>query len=313
MTPLARRRVAIGLRLGGGILLVGLLYLFGRRVDWDVTWSALRGAALLPLALATACFFATLFGKAIAWKILLAPEHVVSAQRLFRYTIAAFAGSVLAPAKAGEVLRVFALRQRDGVPASDSTAVAVTDKLLHAVSLLMLAAPLPLLLPRLPPWVGDSLMISSSVAVGLFAALYFAVGKVEAREPQSWLGRVLAGMHAVREPKRLFAALGTIAVVWLLDLACIALVLRSVGVHIAFAEALFILFAVNLTIALPITPANVGTLQLGALLATQLLGIPREPALAFALLYHAIQIFPLLVVGFALEFRLVIPRGKLRT
>ncbi len=293
------------------MLLVGLLYVFARRIDWSVTWKALRGADLVPLTLATIAFFATLLGKAVVWRILLAPDNVVGVGRLFRYTIAAFAGSVLAPARAGEVLRILALRKRHGVPAADSTAVAVADKLLHSVTLLLLAAPLPFLLPRLPAWVGTSLIVSSSVAVGLLGALYIAVGRIEAREPHSWFGRFLAGMHAVREPRRVLAALTMIAVIWLLDLGCIVLVLLAVDVDVGFAAALFILFAINLSIALPVTPANVGTLQLGAMLATQLLGIPREPALAFALLYHAIQIFPLLIVGFALEFRLVIPRGKL--
>ena len=46
---------------------------------------------------------------------MLAPRHRVPVLRLFRYTIAAFAASALAPARAGEVLRVWVLRRRDGV------------------------------------------------------------------------------------------------------------------------------------------------------------------------------------------------------
>jgi glycosyltransferase 2 family protein len=110
------------------------------------------------------------------------------------------------------------------------------------------------------------------------------------------------------------AALGVIGLVWLLDMLSIVVVFDSLHVDISTSGALFVLFIINLSIAAPTTPANIGPLQLGALLATRMLGIPSEPALAFALLYHAIQIFPLLLVGFVLEFRLVIPggtRGKL--
>jgi uncharacterized membrane protein YbhN (UPF0104 family) len=67
-----------------------------------------------------------------------------------------------------------------------------------------------------------------------------------------------------------------------------------------------ILFTLNLAITAPSTPAGVGALEVGVLLATRLLGIPDEPAAALALLYHGLQILPLLVVGLVLEWRLVL-------
>lgn len=313
---MSKRRLGIVLRLAGLAVLGVLLYLFAHRVDWSVLGRALRHADLLPIAVALVLYFVMLFGKAIVWRILLAPNNLVSVWRLYRYTIAAFAASVLAPARAGELLRIVALKARDGVPASNAIAVAVADKLLTAATLIVMATPLPLLLPGLPSWVDHSLLVCASVAAGALIVAYIAVGKVEAREPQSWFGRFLAGMHAVRDGRRVATTFAVTTVMWAIDIAIVIAVLRAVDVQVSVAEALFILFAINLSIAVPATPANVGTLQLGALVATGLLDIPREPALAFALLYHAIQIIPLLVVGFALEFRLVIPagtRGKLAT
>jgi glycosyltransferase 2 family protein len=308
------RQLSIAVRVCGVVVLAVLVYVFAHHVDWRVLGHALRNAELWPLALATALFFATLLGKALLWRILLAPKNVVPVGRLYRYTIAAFAGSVLAPARAGEVLRVLALKSRDNVPVADSSAVAVTDKLLHMVTLLMLAAPLPWVLPGLPGWVGHTLLLCACIAGGLLVAAYIAVGRVEENAAASWFGRFLAGMHAVRDPRRLLAAVGLLAVVWGIDMLSIVAALRAVHIDVDLSGALFILFTLNISIALPTTPGNVGTLQLGVLLATRLLGIPNEPALAFALLYHAIQIIPLLLIGAVLEFRLMIPgraRGKL--
>lgn len=307
-------RLYIALRIAGVILLAVLVYVFAHHVDWDVLGHALSTAELWPIIAATLLFFATLLGKAVAWRILLAPKTIVSVGRLYRYTIAAFAGSVLAPARAGEVLRVLALKTRDNVPAAESAAIAVTDKLLHAVSLLLLAAPLPLLVPGLPTWVENSMLVCAGIAIAAVAAIYIAVARAQVHERPSWFTRFLGGLHAFREPKRLVAALGVITLVWLLDMLSIVAVLHAVDVEISMSSALFVLLIINLSIAVPTTPANIGPLQLGALLATRMLGIPSEPALAFALLYHAVQIFPLLLVGFVLEFRLVIPggtRGKL--
>jgi len=58
----------------------------------------------------------------------------------------------------------------------------------------------------------------------------------------------------------------------------------------------------------PSTPAQVGALEVGALAALQLLHVDKEPALAFALLYHAAQVLPLIAAGLLFELRLVLGR-----
>jgi uncharacterized membrane protein YbhN (UPF0104 family) len=46
------------------------------------------------------------------------------------------------------------------------------------------------------------------------------------------------------------------------------------------------------------TPANLGTLEVGAVLALLELGVPKGQAVAFALSYHLLQIIPVAVIGF---------------
>jgi uncharacterized membrane protein YbhN (UPF0104 family) len=302
-------RLALLLRIAAIAIVGVLLWLFVRRLDWYQLGRALREAELWPLAISSALYFVCLFGKALSWRIMLAPHNVVPIGRLYRYTIGAFAASALTPARAGELLRVWALKRRDGVPATDSTAVAIAEKLLDAATLLIVCAPVPWLLPGLPAWVTSAMLVCGGIAFGALVVLFFAVGRVEAREPRSWFGRFIAGMHVVRAPRRLALASGTLLLTWAADLMAVMLVLHAVGIDIPLAGAMFILFSFNLAIAVPSTPAQVGALQVGALAATKLMHIPDEPALAFALLYQMMQIIPLLVVGLILERDLV--RGRL--
>jgi glycosyltransferase 2 family protein len=95
---------------------------------------------------------------------------------------------------------------------------------------------------------------------------------------------------------------------WTADLIAVTLVLHAVGIEVPIGAAMFILFTFNLAVAVPATPGQIGTLQVGALAATSILRIPEEPALAFALLYQAMQLVPLLIVGFILELDRV--RGR---
>jgi uncharacterized protein (TIRG00374 family) len=113
-------------------------------------------------------------------------------------------------------------------------------------------------------------------------------------------------MHVLRAPKRLGLAFAALMLTWAADFAMVTLCLYAVGIDVPIGAGLLILFTLNLTIIVPSTPASVGALELGVLAATRLLHIPDEPALAFALIYHALQVVPLIVAGFALELRLVL-------
>lgn len=296
------------LRIAAIAIVAVLVARFARDVDWRQLGSAMRHAEVAPLLASSALYFVCLFGKALTWRIMLAPRNVVPMGRLYRYTIAAFAASALTPARAGELLRVWALKRRDGVPAPDATAVALAEKLLCAITLLIVVAPVPWLLPGLPEWVENAMLTCAGIAAGVLVVLFFAVGHVDAREPRSWFERMIAGMHVVRDPKRLALAVFTLLLTWSADLIAVTLVTHAVGIELSIGEAMFILFSFNLAIAVPSTPGQVGAMQLGALAATSILRIPEEPALAFALLYQLMQIVPLLIVGFILELDLV--RGR---
>ena len=310
------RRLAIALRVVAIIAVAAALWWFVREMDIAALGNALRTAKLWPLLVAAVLNFLCLLGKAACWRILLAPRHRVSVTRLFRYTVAAFAASALAPARAGEVLRVWTLKRRDGVPAPDTAAVAVAEKLLDGISMLILVAPVPWLLPGLPSWVAGAIALCGAIAIALFAALFIAVRRVArdggapggAPARPGVIRRFISGMHALRSPGRVLGSVGVLMLTWAFDLGEVTAVLYAVGIDLPIAAGLLILFTLNLTIMVPSTPAGVGALEVGAIAALDLLHVGHEPALAFALLYHGLQVIPIIVVGLILELRLVLGR-----
>jgi uncharacterized protein (TIRG00374 family) len=311
------RRLQIAIRILVIAVIAAGLWWFVRNMNFVELGKQLRSAKLWPLVLAAALNFICLWGKAVCWRIMLAPRHRVPVPRLFRYTVAAFAASAIAPARAGEVLRVWTLKRRDGVPAADTAAVAVAEKLLDGISMLILVAPVPFLLPGVPSWVVTAIVACAAVAVALFIALYIAVGRVgssadaDSATPRTLVRRFLAGLHVLRSPKRLLGSLVLLVLVWSADLGEVMAVLYAVGLHLPVAAGLLILFCLNLTIALPSTPAQFGALELGAIAALKLLHVDDEHGVAFALLYHALQVVPLIAVGLLVEYRLVLGREDL--
>jgi glycosyltransferase 2 family protein len=302
------RRLAIVIRVVAIAAIAAALWWFVRAMNVAKLGEALRTAKIWPLVLAACLNFFCLWGKAACWRIMLAPRHRVSIVRLFRYTIAAFAASAIAPARAGEVLRVWTLKRRDGVPPAETAAVAVAEKLLDGISMMLLVAPVPWLLPDLPRKVSVAIAACGGVAIVLFSVLWIAIGRTQETGSLSVVRRFLAGMHVLRSPKRLLGSLGVLMLVWAADLGEVMAVLYAVDVHLPVAAGILILFSLNLTIMVPSTPAQVGALELGALAALELLHVGHEQALAFALLYHTLQVIPLIAVGLIFELRLVLGR-----
>jgi glycosyltransferase 2 family protein len=292
------------------LIAIGIWYML-RGLQLDKLGEALESAIWWPVVLAAAINFGLLLCKALAWHVMLGPEHDVPVLRLYRYTITAFAASVIVPARAGEVIRIVLLKRRDGVPATRSTAVALAEKLIDGLSMLIIMAPLPWLLPELPAsiawWIGGL----SALAIALLIGLRIAVGRVTST---GWLGRLITGMTVLRRPRRFFFTLAMLTTLWLLDVVMILLVMYAVGIDTPIAGAILVLFTLNLGVALPSTPGQVGALELGALVGLDVLHVPREQGLAFALLYHSLQVIPLVTVGLILDARLLfgkMPKAEL--
>lgn len=287
-----------------------LVWLFARTLDLGALEHELGGAVLWPLVVAAALHFAVLWNKAASWRIMLAPQHVVPTTRLFRYTIAAFAASAITPARAGEALRLWSLRQHDGVPVADSAAIAVSEKLLDGIAMFLVMAPLPTLLPGLPSWVARAVIIGA-VAVAI-ALCVCSIAASRAGGSERWWSRFFAGMHVLRSPQRAARALARLFAAWLIDVMMVELVLYALDISLPPAAALLVLLTINLAILVPATPAQVGVHEAGAVLGLSLLDVAPERAVGFALLYHAIQIVPLLAVGSLLVMSPIDPGQRTR-
>jgi uncharacterized membrane protein YbhN (UPF0104 family) len=285
-------RPSTWLRLGGMALVAGLLWLTLRGLEWSKLGAALQHTSPLPVLVAAGVNFLHHVCKAVYWRTLLLPARALSIGRLFRYSVAQSVGSVLAPARAGEALRVWMLKKHWNLPVPVTGAVAALEKVGDLNALLVLLLPLPWLWPERPWWVDRALLALLAVALAVALALFLARRSAALRERP-----LFAGLQLLRSPGVLLLAFTGLVGAWLADLAVIWLVIWALGVPAPVHAGIVILLTVNLSIAIPAAPANAGTLELGAIAAFDLLGLGRDTGLAFGLVYHSAQVIPILVVG----------------
>lgn len=271
------------------------------RMDLATVGHALAHASPLLVA---ASILANLVGVALRASylhVLLRPRWPVPVRRLLGYHLAACAASNLLPGRAGELVRIFLLKRREGVPVPSAVALSLVEKAVLLGALLLTMLPLPLLLPHLPSAGRATLWTLAAFGLGAVAAA-FVVARLDrlpwlARRVPPWLHRFVEGVHVMRHGRYFVAALGLALLIWATDAAGLWLALRALGTPVSVGATLLGLLALNLAIALPSTPGQLGAFEAGAVIGLKMAGVPSEQALAAALVYHAVQALPVTLLG----------------
>ena len=290
--PMPRRRSRHGLllvRLVTTVVVALFVFMAVRRMDMGGFRRALAGASVAPVLLAAVLPFGMQLARAGYWRSILWSIQRISLPTLFRYTLAATGASLVLPARGGEALRVWWLHRRHAIPLAAVGAALAFEKMLDVVTLTLVVSPLPWLLPS-ERWLGPVRLITPLVFVGALAVFLLARG---GRGRLRWL----ANFRMFDDLRRTGAAFSCVVTAWLLDVSVIGLAMHAVAIPVRLDAALLVLLVVNLAIAIPAAPGNIGTHELATTFALTTLGVRQERAAAFALLYHGVQIVPLVVVA----------------
>lgn len=309
----------VGLSL---VLAVGLLFLFFRGVDWNAMGRALRAADPLFLCGVVLVTFVTYAARAWRWGFLLAPLARVPFRHLFSATFIGFMTGLIIP-RAQEVVRPYLVARRHPVSTSAAFASIVLERLVDAITVLLLFALYLYVLPTPEAQTRGPLIAALKVAgagAGAFALVILGVLLAWHRHsgsamrladrllrpfPARFAGALSRGVRAFGEglavlkasPSHLAAILGQSMVVWLLLALGVYWNNRAFGLQLPFHSAFLILAFLTVGVSIP-TPGTVGGFHAFYRAAlTQAYGVDNDVAAAAGIASHALSNLPVLVVG----------------
>ena len=261
--------------------------------------------------------------RAIRWRLLFPHEvRPALAPTLRALLVGTFFNNVL-PGRPGEALRVVTLHQETETPRPIALGTAVSERLYDVIVLLVTFF---LAIPWLPhvDWLRRAGIFAAVVTFGLIVVLgvlarwnvrpiLFALrpfARVPGFSPER-IERVavglVTGLAAMRQPRLAlpalvvsFAAVFTIALsFWLVTLA--------VGLHVSFGAGLLVMVATNLAMVIPSSPAAIGVFEAATVVALKPYGVDHTHALSFAVILHALNVVPFILVGLV-----ILPRHGLK-
>jgi uncharacterized membrane protein YbhN (UPF0104 family) len=284
-----------------GLLVIALFAgLAAYEVDLGQVGASLAGAHPGWLALSALANVLSLAFHARRWGAVVAPPGGrVRFHDSFAAMVAGFAVGLVLPARAGDLVRAHLLARRTRLSTAETLASAALDYVIGAATLVPLLAALALVTP-LPSWARDALLVFAAVAGAGAAAVFLLRPPRGARAGRGALGiiaRLRAGLSAAHDPGALAASVGWGLLGWGAELLIAVLALLAVGLPPSLIAAGLAVVATTAANVIALSPGNAGPFELSVVLALAGLGVAREPALAFALLYHLVHLLPVGVLG----------------
>ncbi|MGH2537285.1 MAG: lysylphosphatidylglycerol synthase transmembrane domain-containing protein [Candidatus Promineifilaceae bacterium] len=299
-----------------GVLISAIfVWLALRGLRLEAVWASMRAAEYGWLVPSVGVYFLAVWARTWRWHYMLRPLKWVPTGRLFPVVVIGYMGNNVYPLRAGEVLRSFVLRGREGVGMGASLATVVVERVFDGlVMLAFVFAALPL--APLPSGPIRSAVASASLV--FFAALVFFIGlaavpaqalrlaeaiigrllPARARRPALELaGRFLTGLESLRSFRNVLAIFATSVLIWLLETVKYWFVMQAFDFSLSFFALMLMNGVVNLATTLPSAPGYIGTFDAPGIAVLTLYGVEPELATAYTLVLHAALWLPITLLG----------------
>ncbi|MBX0326813.1 flippase-like domain-containing protein [Oscillochloris sp. ZM17-4] len=289
-----------------GIALQGL--------DLGKFWQTLRSANYWWLVPGVGVYGAVVWVRTWRWHAMLTHIKPIPTRRLFPVVVIGYMGNNVYPARAGEVLRSYVLRRKEGVPMSASLATVVLERLFDGlVMLLFVFATLPF--APLPPtyrW----LVIGFSILFGVALLTFMLLAAQPARMSRLYtlavdtfappairprihglFDRFIIGLQSLRSPRELAVIFLTSTVIWLGETLKYWFVMHAFPFSVSFPVLMLMTAVVNLFTTIPSTPGYVGTFDAPGIAVLTQFGVPQAIATGYTLVLHVALWLPITVLG----------------
>lgn len=293
---------------------LGLAYASMRNVDLDAFWEALRTSEYAWLLPALAMLAVAVAVRAVRWMALFPPETRPPLGATARALLVGYFFNTILPARAGEAARIVVLNQEAQVSKAQSVGTAVTERLYDVVTLLLLLFVAAPFLPALS-WLRTAAVLALVLSLVLLAVVVILdrygtrpvlfvmrpltrFSGVSAGRIERLASNLTAGLGALHRPGIAVPAFVLTVVSWLLLAGSFWLALEAFDLGVGAGAALLVLITTNLAMVIPSLPAAIGVFEAATVVALGAYGVDESSALSYAVVLHALNVFPYLVVGY---------------
>jgi uncharacterized membrane protein YbhN (UPF0104 family) len=281
---------AVKFSIGLVFSVVGMVYAF-RQFNWIEFIDSLRGINYWYLLGAVALQLGAIWLRALRWKWLLSPIKNVPLRTTFDATIIGYFGNSVLPVRMGELLRAYIVANNSTLSVAQVVGSLIVERMLDVLGVVIFA--LIFLfnfeIINIPNWLILSIVLTTIVLFGILFLI--SSNKI------NW--------HFVKKRKYLFQSkigskiYGILKnIMWGMYYLSFIFVVKSANLGLNWVDSGVLFILLSLAISIPAAPGYIGTYHatcVGALTTIYNIGLGESQA--FAVLAHAINFVPIVIVG----------------
>lgn len=293
-----------------------LLYISLQNLKLADVWEKFVTADYIWIVPGVAVYFVAVAARTWRWHYLLRHLKPIPLRELFPMVVIGYMGNNIYPARAGEVLRSYVLKRRDGVSISSSLATVFIERIFDGVVMLLFVFVALPAMPSLSDDVRNTVILGSLAFFGaLIAFLALAARPVEANRLSAWgirrfvparfheqavelAERFLHGLASLRRPQDVAMVFFTTVIIWLTETVKYWFVMHAFHFEVSFLALMLMNGVVNLATTIPtILPGYIGTFDLPGIAVLVQFGVDKPIAAAYTLVLHAALWLPITLLG----------------
>ena len=300
----------------GVILSAILVYLSLRGIHFRSVGEVISHVYFPYVLLALLLIFIIQVLRSIRWGLILKDIVKVDLFTLFSITSVGFLAIVAIPARLGELARPFLISRKKNISMSAALGTIFVERILDMITILLIGI---ITLPMLPlsPWLIRSIfimvVIMALAVIGLWLIirkrnileqatfpLPLFIRKKYETEIRNLISHFIDGLAAIKDRKKFVQVVLLSLCIWIINGLSIYVLFMAFGYSLPFWAAFILMFILILGIAIPTAPGFVGNWHFACVATlTLLFQLGKDDALSFAILYHALSIGMLLIMGLA--------------
>lgn len=309
----ARWRVIVGIAISALFLLIAV-----RGLKLDAFVAALHGADYVWLVPGIAVYFMAVAARTWRWHYMMRHIRDIPLAPLFRIVCIGYMGNNVYPARAGEILRSYVLKQTYGVRMGASLPTVIIERLFDGLTMLLFVfVALPFVHFESEALAGYAPLIvwlTLAFVAALVAFLFLAARP----ETSRWLygaaidrfaprrhhaaardaaDRIMLGFESLARGREVFMIFGTSVLVWLFETCKYWFVMHAFHFEVSFLTLMLMNGIVNLATTIPGLPGHWGTFDLPGIAILVAAGVDQAVATPYTLVLHVALWLPITALG----------------
>jgi glycosyltransferase 2 family protein len=278
-------------------------------VDMREVWENLKKLSLPVVATVLSLYMINMLLRTLRWKLIIAQKTDIKFNLVFKALIYGYTLNQLLPLKMGEIGRAEYLTRQSGESRSFLLGTIVVERIMDMFIILMFFGFSVLfsetVLNNLTSNLFSVIFFIAAFLGGLF--LFFNLGivkKLTKRLPlkaEKFVDHVIDNLI---QSVSLFSSYTKVIIILLLSLlvwglTCFSfyLIIKDLNISVPFYAYFFIVSAGTMGMIIPATSANIGVYHAVAMGALMIFMVTKTQALAFAIIAHAFDFFPAVLLG----------------